>query len=346
MILTRPRRTGAFLRTPRVLPIGAVTGFGFGSGVDVPHGELADLPLTALLPSLAGTRTTGLLTVREPAAGSVRLWLRGGEVVLGERRDADGTLRPDLLQRLLTAGLMDTRQAAAAREAGGIGHLLATDLVPRRRLAAHVTELLLDAFTTAAAWTGGSWDLDPAASVPELGSLSAGALLARSGTRTTELADAAYAEATGAVPRLEPFRAYAGADLAPEAWAVIAVTDGVRTTAQVAAACGLTVPEAVDVVGALVTEGLAKTLTDSAVAPVVLPAPRPVAATNAAAAPTPVDDLRVILEPETPAPTDTAAFLRELSGLTDPATAEHAGSAPAAAPAEPAKPARRRLFGR
>jgi hypothetical protein len=315
----------------------------------VPHGELADMPLTALLPALAGTRTTGLLTVRDPAAGSVRLWLRGGEVVLGERRDPDGTLRPDLLQRLLTAGLMDTRQAATAREAGGVDQLVAAGVVPTRRLAAHVTELLLDAFTTAAAWSAGTWELDPAAPVPALGSVPAGVVPARAAERTAGLGDpAAYAAATAAVPRLEPCRSYAGQDLAPEAWAVLAVTDGSRTTAQVAAACGLTVAEAVHVVSALVDEGLLRTLAERATPPVVLPAPRPALA--AAPAPAPVDDLQVIREPETVADTDTAAFLRELSGLTGVAGAEPAATAPRSVttppPPEADKAARRRIFGR
>jgi hypothetical protein len=311
------------------------------------HGELGDLPLTALLPALAGTRTTGRLTVTEPGAGSVRLWLRGGEVVLGERRDTDGTLRPDLLQRLLTAGLVDTRKAAAAREAGGVEYLLAAELLTRRRLAAHVTELLLDAFTTAATWTAGDWELDPAAPVPTLDALPAGAVLARASERTAELGDpAAYAQAVATVPRLEPFRSYAGRDLAPEAWAVLSVTDGSRTTGQVAAACGLTVTEAVHVVGALVAEGLLRTLPAPAAAPVVLPAPRQ--ALPATPALPPVDDLQVIHSPEAADRPDTAVFLRELSGLTVAATGEIAPTAPVAAPAAPEVPksARRRLFGR
>jgi hypothetical protein len=313
----------------------------------VPPGELGDLPLTALLPAFAGTRTTGRLTVTEPGAGSVRLWLRGGEVVLGERRDADDTLRPDPLQRLLTAGLVDTRHAAAAREGGGVEYLLAAELVTRRRLAAHVTELLLDAFTTAAAWTAGGWELDPAAPVPSLDSLPVGELLARASERTAELGDpAAYAQAVATVPRLEPFRSYAGRDLAPEAWAVLSVTDGSRTTGQVAAACGLTVAEAVHVVGALVAEGLLRTIAGPAAAPVVLPAPRQ--ALRAVPALAPVDDLRVIHTPDAADQPDAAVFLRELSGLTVPATGDPGPAAPVAAPPAPEspKPARRRLFGR
>ena len=308
----------------------------------MPHGELGDLPLTALLPTLAGARTTGLLTVREPGEGSVRLWLRAGEVVLAERRDGDGTLRPDLLQRLLTAGLVDTRQAAKAREAGGVEYLLVAELLPPRRLAAHVTELLLDAFTAAAAWTGGDWDLDPSASVPALGSLPAGAVLARAAERTAEVGDpAAAGHAAGAVPRLEEFRAYADRDLAPEAWAVLSVADGVRTTGQVAAACGLTVAEAVDVVAALVGEGLLRTRVEPAALPVVLPAPRP--ALPAAPVLALLDDLQVI---RTPDRSDTAAFLRELSGLTGPAPVAPAAVVPATAPPVPEEPKRRRLFGR
>ncbi|HEY0358884.1 MAG TPA: DUF4388 domain-containing protein [Mycobacteriales bacterium] len=312
----------------------------------MPHGELSDLPLTALLPTLAGTRTTGLLTLTEPDAGSVRLWLRGGEVVLGERRDTEGTLRPDLLQRLLTAGLVDTGQAATAREAGGVEYLLTAELLPARRLAAHVTELLLDAFTTAAAWTAGGWELDPAAPVPALASLPVGALLARATERTTGLGDPdAHGLSVAAVPRLVPFRSYAGLDLAPEAWAVLSVADGARSTGRVAAACGLTVAEAVDVVDALVAEGLLRTLADPAAAPVVLPAPRPA---PAAAPPlAPVDDLQVIQTPDQP---DTAAFLRELSGLTgaEPATPASVTTPAVTAPPAPEehKPARRRLFGR
>jgi hypothetical protein len=63
-----------------------------------------------------------------------------------------------------------------------------------------------------------------------------------------------------------------------------------------------------------------------------------------------VDDLQVIREPETVADTDTAAFLRELSGLTGVAGAEPAATAPRSVttppPPEADKAARRRIFGR
>jgi hypothetical protein len=152
---------------------------------------------------------------------------------------------------------------------------------------------------------------------------------------------AAPGHPASAVPRLEPFRAYTGRDLAPEAWAVLSVTDGVRTTGQVAAACGLTVPEAIDVVTALVEEGLLRTLAEAAALPVVLPAPR--LALPAVPILAPIDDLQVI---RTPDGTDTAAFLRELSGLTGPVTVAPATVAPVTAPPVPEEPKRRRLFGR
>jgi hypothetical protein len=187
--------------------------------------------------------------------------------------------------------------------------------------------------------------------------MPAGALLSRSAARTAELGDAAvYAEAVDAVPRLEPFRVYAELDLAPEAWAVLAVVDGIRTTGKVAAVCGLTVPEGVDVVGALVAEGLLGTHAEPSTPPVALPAPR--ATADATPAPPPVDDLQVVHTPENAEGTDTAAFLRELSGLTGAGPAVPVAATPVSAPSAPArsasapsasapaKPARRRLFGR
>jgi hypothetical protein len=342
------------------------------------RGDLTHTSLTALLPDLAASGTTGLLTVRAPGDGEVhlgvrvaevRLWLRDGEVVVGEARDDTGTARPALLHRLRTAGLPSTRDTAGARaDSVPVEHLA----IPPRLLAPHVTELLVEAFRTAAAWTEGDWELDAMTAVPRLPSLPVATLLSRAADRAAEFTDD-LADTVAAVPVLEPVAAYAGLDLAPEAWAVLSLADGVRTTGEVAAACGLTVPEAVHVVAALTGEGILHTRHSPLGPPVVLPAPR------RAEAPAPVDDLRVItLPPDTEAPVppvprpgqaafvqcpaapgpdpDTAAFLRELSALTGEiervvpdAAVSAAAAAETAVPAvveTAAKTPKRRLFGR
>lgn len=299
-------------------------------------GDLAHTPVSELVQALAAERASGLLTVREPAGAAVRLWLRAGRVVLGELRDAYGRPQPDLLHRLQTAGMLDVAQVTRAREASPlpIDHLLAGGLLRRRRLIPIVTELLLDAVTTAAGWASGSWQLDPGAPVPGLDGMPTEALLNRVDERARELASTVdLAAAVQAVPRLVPFRTYAGHDLAPEAWAVLAVADGTRSADDVAAACGLTIPEAVHVVGALVEEGMLRTVPERSGPPVVLPAPRRAAPP---AAPPPVDDLQVITAPDdtgSPGP-DTAALLREFGGLGLVET----GSAPVTRPAPPARP--------
>jgi hypothetical protein len=337
------------------------------------QGELAHTPLTALLPALAASGTTGLLLVR--AAGDddvrvaeVRLWLRDGETVLGEARDPFGTPVPALLDRLRTAGLLSARDAADARaDDVPVEHLG----IPPHELAPHVGELLVESFRTATAWTAGDWELDATAAVPRLPSLTVGALLYLAAERVAEFPDT-LADAVLAVPVLEPFGPYAGLDLAPEAWAVLSLADGVRTTGEVASACGLTVPEAVHVVGALTAEGLLRTTRYPLGPPVVLPAPR------RAEAPAPLDDLRVITlppvaepaappvpraeaerfvpSPAAPGPAPgTAALLRELSALTGeiervvpdaPGSSEPPTPAAADAAAPGTATPRRRLFGR
>lgn len=313
-------------------------------------GDLGRAPLAALLPALAGH--TGLLTLTEPTAGSVRLWLHTGGAVLAERRDASGHPHPDLLHRLQTAGLLAAGEAAAVREATGdrlpVEHLVASDRVRPRRLVPHVTELLLDAVTTAAAWTRGEWALDRSVPVPALAAWPAEALLAAAAERVTESGSAAeLAAAANAVPTLERSGTYGGHDLAPEAWAVLTHADGSRTTSAIADLCGLTVAEAVHVVDALADAGLVRSGA-AAATPVFVPSPR------RAAVPAPVDDLQVILSPppaaapspspdEPEAHADTAAFLRELSAFTEPRSGD---PAPVRATVEAASKPRRRFFGR
>jgi hypothetical protein len=202
---------------------------------------------------------------------------------------------------------------------------------------------MVDAVATAATWTAGEWELDDMAAVPRLPSLPVGGLLARAADRIAEHSED-FTGAVHAVPLLEPFPSYAGLDLAPEAWAVLSVADGVRTTGEVAAACGLTLSEAVHAVGALVAEEILRTALAPLGRPVVVPASR---RPQAPAAPAPLDNLRVITvppvaeppsaelperlpptaapvadlpfvpSPAAPGPDpDTAAFLRELSALT------------------------------
>jgi hypothetical protein len=322
-------------------------------------GDLAHTPVTDLIQALAEERATGLLTVHEPGGGSVGIWLRDGDAVLGELRDAHGTPRPDLLHRLQTAGLLEAAQVAAARDASPqpVEHLLARGLLRPRRLVPLVTELLLDAVTTAADWASGRWHLDAAAPVPGFAGMPAARLLSRAAERAGELGPPT---AVTAIPRLVPFRTYAAHDLAPEAWAVLAVADGARSTGDIAATCGLTIAEAVHVVDALVGEGMLRTAPERSGPPVMLPAPRRPAPPRA---PAPVDDLQVITTPEPaeiPRP-DTTALLRELSGL---GSVESASAPPVPppgpltspplprfAPADPPTPTdevarKRRLFGR
>lgn len=331
-------------------------------------GDLDRTPLAALLPALAGE--TGLLTLTDPTAGSVRLWLHADGAVLAERRDASGHPRPELLHRLQTAGLLAAGEAAAVRSTAGgrlpVEHLVDSGRVRPRQLAPHVTELLFDAVATAAAWTDGEWTLDRSATVPAFPAWPAETLLASAADRAAESGSAAeLAAAASAVPALEPARAYADVDLAPEAWAVLTLTDGSRSTSAIADLCGLTVAEAVHVVGALSTAGLLRC--GAAVeAPVFVPSP------HRAVVPPFLDDLQVIMssQPDSDEPAaaaaappgvspppsssghpalhaDTAAFLRELSAFTEHGEPSPAEPPPARAPAEPtSKTPRRRLFGR
>jgi hypothetical protein len=300
---------------------------GEGFGVLEPTGDLTDAPLMPLLQALTADLSSGVLTVTHPFAGSVRLWLRYGEPVLAERRDAEGTPRPALLRRLTTAGLVD------APDGTPVEALLAAGTPGPRRLAPHVTELLLDAVTDAAGWPSGRWTLDTLAPVPPLPPLPIAALVAAVAERNALLAEAAGA--AGAVPTLAVIRTGVGADLAAESWAVVCRADGVRTTADLAAACGLTLLEAIVLVAELSAEGILRSGAAPIGPPVVVPAPRRAPET----APLPlVDDLQVITSPSLPplpplpppAPpslpsppslpahgSDTAAFLRELSGLVD-----------------------------
>jgi hypothetical protein len=356
-----------------------------------PAGDLAQTPLTMLLQAFAADRRTGALTVTHPSAGSVRLWLRSGDAVLAERRDGNGVPRPALLHRLRTAGLLDTHEAAALGNVSGssaagsstlgspVDGVLDAGVPGPRRLAPHVTELLLDAVTEAANWTTGSWVLDPMAPVPLLTPVPTGTLLADVSERVTEFGSpATLADAAAAVPVLAMVRANEGFELATEAWAIVALADGVRTVGQIAAACGLTVAEAVGIVAALSAEDIVRCGPTPAARPVVVPAPRR-APEQAVLLPL-VDDLQVILSPPVQRPlpplddmrTDTAAFLREFSGLIDEAGTgtRNAGTAPEPATAPDrtpgdrrtgldrrtpserratdadGKPARRRLFGR
>jgi hypothetical protein len=352
-------------------------------GVPDLEGDLARTPVMHVLDAFSAHRASGLLRIDGPTGETVQLWLRNGEIVLGARLGADGVPRPDLAHRLVTAGVVDVGQVRAAHRSVAatgvtiIEALLASGRLRQRQLGPHRTEVLLDAIATAVSWRQGSWRLHPAARVPHLPGMALAGLKAAAATRSDELGGAeSFAGMVHGVPQLTPSRNYTGFDLSPEAWAVLSVVDGIRTTGEIAAACGLTDAEAVQVVAALAEESLLapempRGRTPAGPPPVAPPpvGPPPAARPTDVAA---VDDLQVITAaqivetPEVPEPApvaagadagrdsssegrnDTAALMRELSGLglADEPNATPTIRQPRGAPPTPEADRKRRRFGR